>query len=82
VKKDWLQDGKACLQIEGVPLDLSRITSAILKAFPYTIEIGSMYKKGQDIVSRRILDPVQVERIIQELLNGGPRRLLSLEITS
>jgi hypothetical protein len=67
VKKDWLQDGKACLQIEGVP---------------YTIEIGSMYKKGQDIVSRRILDPVQVERIIQELLNGGPRRLLSLEITS
>lgn len=84
VKPQWLEDVTTYLQTGVVRQTLSREEQMrlILKALPYTLQKGVTYKKGQDLVLRRILDPAQVETVLREMHNGVAGGHFSQEIAT
>ena len=54
----------------------------LLRALPYTLVEGVLYKKGHDLVLRRVLDPVQADTVMREMHDGCAGGHFSQDITS
>jgi transposase InsO family protein len=72
------------LKTGAAPLSMSKDEQhkLILKALPYALEKDVLYKRGQDMVLRHVLDPSQAEIVMRELHCGTTGGHFSHEITS
>jgi hypothetical protein len=84
ITPDWLQDVTTYLQTGTLPKDMPKDEQRklTLKALPYTLQNGILYKRCQDLVICRVLGPSQTQTILIEMYNGVARGHFSHEITA